>query len=518
MNKLEAGSTRVRLGQLAVLLLTTVFATSALAGNGKGNGGGGGGSDNGKAWGLTPGGGKNKCDPSPSAPTIDGLPQFSVIERMSYAFTPTASDANCDSLVFKVVNKPAWASFDPNTGSLIGTPELGSAGVYPNVTISVSDGTTTVSLPPFTIDVYANSAPVLLNTPPTYVVSGNTYDYVPEASDPDGQPLRYSVANKPAWAGFDSATGRLSGTPDRSQAGTYDRIVVSVTDGLDTSSTPEFSVTVEAVNGAPTISGSPSTRINEGQSYSFAPSASDPDGDKLSFSIQNPPTWARFDTATGLLSGTPSKTDAGSYSNIVITVSDGSLSSSLAAFGIEVVNVNGVPTIQGTPPGSVVVGQAYSFKPQASDPDGDPLTFSLGNAPGWVDFNTSTGQLSGSPQSADVGEYINITVAVSDGQAQATLGPFAISVEAIVNGTATLSWQPPTQRTDGSSLSDLAGYRILYGSAPGSYTNDVRLDNPGLTSYVVENLAQGTWYFAMTAIDSLGVESSPTNAVSKTVQ
>ena len=109
-------------------------------------------------------------------------------------------------------------------------------------------------------------------------------------------------------------------------------------------------------------------------------------------------------------------------------------------------------------------------------------------------------------------------IAVSDGKAQSTLGPFSISVDAIVNGTATLSWQPPTQRTDGSVLDNLAGYHILWGSSPDAYTNRVTLDNPGLTSYLVENLAQGTWYFVMTAFDAAGAESDYSAVGSKIIQ
>ena len=72
-------------------------------------------------------------------------------------------------------------------------------------------------------------------------------------------------------------------------------------------------------------------------------------------------------------------------------------------------------------------------------------------------------------------------------------------MEQSASGNATLSWEPPTQRTDGSPLTDLAGYRIAYGTAPDNLGEMVTLNNPGMTSYVVENLARGTWYFAMTA-------------------
>lgn len=85
-------------------------------------------------------------------------------------------------------------------------------------------------------------------------------------------------------------------------------------------------------------------------------------------------------------------------------------------------------------------------------------------------------------------------------------------------GVATLSWTPPTTNTDGSVLNDLAGYKIYYGTTPGSYPNAVTVDNPGLSDYVVENLAPGTYHFVVTAFDSAGNESAYSNVASKTVQ
>ena len=68
-----------------------------------------------------------------------------------------------------------------------------------------------------------------------------------------------------------------------------------------------------------------------------------------------------------------------------------------------------------------------------------------------------------------------------------------------------------------ASLSNLSGYRIYYGTSQGNYSNTTSVTNPGLTSYVIENLAGGTWYFVMTAVDGAGLESARTNPVSKTI-
>ena len=76
-------------------------------------------------------------------------------------------------------------------------------------------------------------------------------------------------------------------------------------------------------------------------------------------------------------------------------------------------------------------------------------------------------------------------------------------------GSVTLTWQPPTQNADGSPLTDLSGYNIYVGTNTNTYDYmEIRLDNPGLTAYVVENLEPGTYYIAATSFNSSGIESS----------
>src|SRR6185437_13434330 len=100
--------------------------------------------------------------------------------------------------------------------------------------------------------------------------------------------------------------------------------------GSSVSTPPTASDTAPSVS-PPTISGTPDTTVVAGTKYSFQPSASDTSGDALTFSIQNMPAWASFDPSSGLLTGTPSASNVGSYQSIVISVSDGAGSSQLAS-------------------------------------------------------------------------------------------------------------------------------------------------------------------------------------------
>lgn len=270
-------------------------------------------------------------------------------------------------------------------------------------------------------------------------------------------------------------------------------------------------------NVAPTISGTPPTSVLAGQNYSFTPVASDPNGNTLTFTIVNRPAWATFSASTGRLTGTPASSAVGQYVDIRIGVSDGQAQTSLAPFSISVTQGNRAPMISGSPPTSAREGQAYAFTPSAADADGNPLTFSIVNRPAWAQFNTGNGALTGTPGAGTVGNYASITIRVSDGIATTALPAFSIAVQQSAMGSATLSWQAPTTRTDGSPLTNLAGYRIRYGTSSGNYPNLIGIPNGGLTSAVIENLPPSTYYFVVSAYDTAGAESVNSSPVSKTI-
>jgi hypothetical protein len=92
-------------------------------------------------------------------------------------------------------------------------------------------------------------------------------------------------------------------------------------------------------------------------------------------------------------------------------------------------------------------------------------------------------------------------------------GGFGVSVAPKGDGSALVSWTPPIENTDNSALTDLAGYKIYYGTFPGDYDKTITITNAGLSSYLVEGLADEEglsaedWYFVMTAFNSSGIES-----------
>jgi hypothetical protein len=173
--------------------------------------------------------------------------------------------------------------------------------------------------------------------------------------------------------------------------------------------------------------------------------------------------------------------------------------------------------LAGTPQSTARAGAQYDFTPVLQPADA-AATYSISNKPAWASFDTATGELSGTPASSDVGSYANVSISASVGDSTATLTSFAITVdEAAVTGTATLSWLPPTEHTDGSSVTNLGGYNIYHGTSAESLSSKIQVTNPGLTTYVVSDLGAGTHYFAVTAYTAAGIESEPSFAGSKTI-
>jgi len=209
--------------------------------------------------------------------------------------------------------------------------------------------------------------------------------------------------------------------------------------------------------------------------------------------------------------GANESASAGSSSSGAAVTSSAATSSSTAASG----QSNSAPQISGTTVSSVKANDMFSFKPAATDVNGDALSFQIQNKPVWATFNTVTGQLSGKPTAENIGTFANIVISVSDGVATATLPAFSISVTKNAVNTATLSWTAPSQNTDGTAISDLAGYTIVYGTSQNALDQSVRIDNATASTWSMDNFPSGTYYFAVKAFTASGIESSLSGVVSK---
>jgi len=176
--------------------------------------------------------------------------------------------------------------------------------------------------------------------------------------------------------------------------------------------------------------------------------------------------------------------------------------------------VNQAPTLSGQPGATARVGALYQFTPTAADPEGDVLTFSATNLPPWASIDASSGRISGTPGPGDIGEYESITISVADAAHRTTTSPFTVVVSNVV---ATLRWEKPLAKVDGSPLDDLAGYRIVYGREADDLDHSVFVEGADQCSYEFESLSSGIWYFAIIGVSASGLEGPPTTPAMKSI-
>lgn len=174
-------------------------------------------------------------------------------------------------------------------------------------------------------------------------------------------------------------------------------------------------------------------------------------------------------------------------------------------------------TISGTPVTTIAAGRSYSFTPTVNQAAN--VSFSIANKPAWATFSTATGALTGTPTTSNIGSFGNIVITASNGSANAALAAFEIAVtqSTAAAGSATLAWSPPTANTDGSQVSNLAGYNIYYGTSEDDLSTKIQVTNPGLTAYTVADLGAGKYFFGISAYTSAGVESAVSVVGSKTI-
>jgi len=178
---------------------------------------------------------------------------------------------------------------------------------------------------------------------------------------------------------------------------------------------------------------------------------------------------------------------------------------------------NQAPTISGDAGAYARVGRNYMFQPTFNDVDGDKLTFSAGNLPPWASIDVTSGRITGTPAAGDLGEYEDITITVADASHRAVTKPFSITVLSPPTGYATLHWEQPPVKVDGSPLDDLAGYRIVYGHDADDLDQSVFINDPSQTAFEFTSLEEGIWYFAVIAVNANGLEGPPTTTAMKSI-
>ncbi len=301
----------------------------------------------------------------------------------------------------------------------------------------------------YEIDTFSLSSPT-----PTTATEGEEFSLQIEfnrsvTSKDDNNTAFYSFTAAPDGASIDPLTGLLTWTPDYGQAGTHSIAVIAY--HLDGASQRFLSVTVQpSANTPPEITSTPVTGSRPLEPFVYDVQATDADGDTLSYSLPTAPSGMTINSSTGLIQWTP---DAEGVFSVVVSVDDG-IFSTTQAFTLTIVLANEGPEITSTPSTSVDAGVTYQYQVEATDPEGEDISYSLTTAPLGMSINDTTGLISWATDLADAGVH-PIEVRATDASEQFSTQSYQLTV---VDATPN---QPP-QITSSAPVIAVTGQEYQY--------------------------------------------------------
>jgi len=284
-----------------------------------------------------------------------------------YAYDLKGSDPDNDPLVWSLDTAPTGMSIDAVLGTLRWTPtadELGSQ----NVVVRVIDGQGGFATQSYQVTVRAvNLPPAITSVPPTTADTADTYTYAVRVTDPENDPLTFSLTAFPAGMTIDANTGFIQWSPDTSQVGSQN-VAIQVDDGQGGIATQTYTVVVAnaATNQPPVITSTPSQVTTVDQPYQYQVTASDPEGQTLTYVLLVKPDGMTIDANSGLVTWTPTSAHLGSNAVVVAAVDPLGAGGS-QSFAIVVNPVNHPPVLDPIPDQAVTAGLPFRYDVKASD-------------------------------------------------------------------------------------------------------------------------------------------------------
>ncbi len=356
-------------------------------------------------------------EPLNEPPEIRSEPGTAAVANQAYRYDALAFDPNDDVLSWRLLESPRGAEINASSGTLLWIPSAGDRGEHV-FQIEVSDGQASdrqrwevVVSPP----VGGNNPPAITTVPRTSVFLATEMSTFLRAIDPDGDPLTWRLVTVPAAALLEDQ--RLTWTPALGDLGRRHQFSVEVSDGRG--GTDTLSWEVEVPNRPPSIESEPRLTAQARQSYSYSPRADDPDeGDVFSWDLDEAPEGMTIDSQTGRIQWVPTDEQGNRSFLVVLTVYDsqGAVDRQSWELGVDEDPGNRAPRITSFPEASVVAGEVYLYEVEASDADGDRMTFSLveGDFPAGMSIDPSSGVLRWNVPLGLGGESVVFTVRVDD--------------------------------------------------------------------------------------------------------
>ncbi|MFZ5697810.1 MAG: putative Ig domain-containing protein, partial [Pseudomonadota bacterium] len=285
------------------------------------------------------------------------------------------------------------------------------------------------------------------NNPPT-VLNGTltTDEDVPAtitlvANDPDGNTLTYHAVTSPQHGTLSGTFPNITYTPMLDFSGT-DTFTWQVNDGTVDSAIATTTITVVSVNDAPAITSTPPTAATETVALSYAPQATDAEGDAVTWSLVSGPADATI--VEGVFYWTPGYDAAGSQT-VVLRATDGGGAHADQSFTLLVADTNRAPVFTLVPPTVAKALVAWTGPIAVVDPDGDAVDLVLVDAPAGMSLALMTGELVWSPTVADVGTH-DVSVMAVDAHGAVTWHRFILTVEPADNHAPVITSLPLSDR------------------------------------------------------------------------
>lgn len=371
-----------------------------------------------------------KVDATNLPPSITSAPPQRGRAAVGYSYKVQALDPNGDSLNYSLWSKPEGMALS-SSGLVSWTPSFFQVGSNA-VVIRVDDGRGGVATQSFSIDVQSQAAtqPLTITSVPRFAATvGQEYSYDAKAFSPNGGQLAWGLDQAPRGMSIGASVGTVRWTPLSDQLGT-NRVSIRVFDGLGGVGQQSFDVVVRAANLPPLISSIPPTSAVIGRSYTYQLLVSDPENDPLRVSLVSGPTNMTLNLTNALLQWIPNSSQLGTQL-VEIQVEDPSGGAGGQLFSVVVTtNQNRYPTITSVPIFQAVVGQLYSYQIQATDPDGDVLSYELRSGPPGLNIDTNSGLVSWRPIATQAGRSL-VTVAAVDRLGAASRQTFSIDVTSL---------------------------------------------------------------------------------------
>ncbi|MDP1678345.1 MAG: putative Ig domain-containing protein [Bacteroidota bacterium] len=372
-------------------------------------------------------------------PIFTSVADTTAIEDDVYSYKTKATDQDTllfsDIIRYRLINKPAWISIDSVTGVISGTPRV--QNLYDTLfVVEAYDNVGGLVQQQYQLYItHINHIPEIVSIGSFTVQEDSLYRYKVIVEDPDtliGDVITYTLTKRPSWLSVNSS-GLVSGIPLGKNVG--DTIVtVRVSDGKGGIASQSYAIKVSHTNHSPQFVTMADTTAVEDSLYTYNVKANDQDtllfGDNIRYRLSIKPSWLVVDSISGTIRGTPSGLNV--LDTIVAVQSyDNKGGISTQQFILRVEHINHEPEFISTPITTAREDSLYTYQVTATDADqqlfGDTLHYKLSVHPSWMDIDSSTGLITGTPKGKNVGDTV-VTVRVRDGKGGLILQTFSVTI------------------------------------------------------------------------------------------